>query len=83
MLTQEQGFTKIDGIVAYDLVIIIQMIDKLLKNGLVTGPELPYVAALRQKSALAIKTTAGIDIDNPSAPPSACNVPLRREETEV
>jgi hypothetical protein len=50
---------------------------------LVTGPELPYVAALRKKSALAIKTTAGIDIDNPSAPPSACNVPLRREETEV
>ena len=68
MLTQEQGLAPVKlDLHVYDVVIIAQMIEKLLRSGLVTGKEINYVATVRQKLHASVLQTIGLDIDNPPA----------------
>lgn len=64
MLTQEQALESI-SINCYDAVIISQLIEKLLRHGLVTGKEVATVAGLRMKVLATVKGAIGIDLDNP------------------
>ena len=64
MPTPEQTLVTIP-INYYDAVIITQMIEKLLRNGLVTGRELAAVASLRMKILRMVKQDIGVDLDNP------------------
>jgi hypothetical protein len=65
MLTEEQGFAQVQGINVYDVVVVSQIIEKLLRGGLVTGKELGHVSALRGKLHKIVQSTIGIDLDNP------------------
>lgn len=67
MVTQEQGFTVLPGINVYDAIVVSQLIEKLLRNGLVTGKELGHVASLRNKFHALVKQAVSVDIDNPPA----------------
>lgn len=64
MLTKEQALTPIP-INCYDAVIITQLIEKLLRNGLITGKELAVVAGLRVKLTGTVQQSIGVDLDNP------------------
>ena len=65
MLTQEQALTAI-SINCYDAVIITQLIEKLLRGGLVTGREISAVASLRVKLLGTMKQAIDVDFDNPT-----------------
>jgi hypothetical protein len=63
VLTKEQALTAIT-INCYDAVIMTQLIEKSLRNGLITGKELSTVAGLRGKLATLILVGVGVDIDD-------------------
>lgn len=67
MITKEQGITYVEGLTVYDVVIMTQMIEKLLRGGLVSGRELSHVTALRTKMIGLIIQCTGFDLDNPTA----------------
>jgi hypothetical protein len=76
MLTHEQGFTPINVLTVYDVVVISQMIEKLLRAGLVTGRELNFVSSIRERLHTAVKQTIDYDIDNP---PSEVNAEVEND----
>ena len=63
MLTQDQGLTLINGVNVYDVIVVSQIIEKLLRGGLVTGKELGHVSTLRAKLHNLVLQSSGIDID--------------------
>ncbi len=65
MVTQEQGSKLINGVNVYDVVLVTQIIEKLLRGGLITGKELGHVFAIRNKLLSLVKNDVGIDLDNP------------------
>jgi hypothetical protein len=77
-LTEEQGNRPVSGFTVYDMVLVMHLIEKLLRNGLVTGKELSYVAGMRAKAVFSAQMASGFNIENlasPSKPPTT-------EETE-
>jgi hypothetical protein len=49
LLSEDEGLKPLDGLCVYDAIIMVQMIDKLLRGGLVTGREVGHVAVIRSK----------------------------------
>jgi hypothetical protein len=64
LLNEQEGFKNIDGVNTFDIIIIVQMIEKLLRHGLVSGAELAHVAALRGKIIALVEKQIGINLDN-------------------
>lgn len=64
MVSEQEGYTTVDGLTVYDCIVITQIIDKLLKGGLVTGREVGHVALLRAKVIAAAEKVIGFNIDN-------------------
>lgn len=79
MLTQEQGFTPVQGLNCYDVMVVLQIMEKALANGLVTGKEIGHVAALRMRLVNAAKQSIGVDLDNPTS--EAPSPPVEKKPT--
>ena len=79
MLTQEQALTQFP-ISCYDGVIIIQLIEKLLRGGLVTGPELTAITSLRIKMVGSIKREIDVDLDRQFEPQSKAETETKDAE---
>lgn len=62
MLTKEQGETAI-SFTCYDAIVVMQMIEKLLKSGLVSGKELAHVAGLRIMLLNSVHVKTGVNLD--------------------
>jgi hypothetical protein len=61
-VTDAQGHTEVVGLTLYDMILVKHLFDKLLRVGGVSGKELSFVAALREK-VLAVSIAVGIDIE--------------------
>ncbi len=65
MLTADQGFKLVNGVNVYDVMVITQMIEKLLRGGLVTGKELGHVYTIRAKLREMVIQSINVDLDDP------------------
>lgn len=66
MLSQEQ-LTKEVCITVCEAVIISQMLEKLLRTGVVTGRELGPLATMRHRLHASVKVAINVDLDNMEA----------------
>jgi hypothetical protein len=66
MITKEQGNTQVEGLTVYEVIIMVQMVEKLLRGGMVTGRELNHVNTLRGKMVGLVEQYTGFDLDNPN-----------------
>lgn len=66
MLNQEQ-LTKEVCITVYEAVIMSQMLEKLLRAGVVKGRELGPLAAIRHRLHASVKVAINVDLDNMEA----------------
>ena len=73
MIDPTIGLLKLSDLNIYDGVVVLQIIEKLLRSGAVTGREIAHVASLRVKIAEAIKAASGQDIDNMSQSQARAN----------
>lgn len=62
MLSEEQGLTEVVGLTVYDMLIVSHMVEKLLRNGLVTGKELSPVSSLHAKVLRIANEAVGVDL---------------------
>lgn len=62
MIPEEEGFRTVDGVCVYDVVLIVQIIEKLLKAGAVSGREVAHVAGLRSR-LIDAASKAGVGVE--------------------
>ena len=79
MLDENQTSTPLNGLVVQDALMVIQVIRRIVKSGILEDQELLPLGILRQKITTAIKQTTGVDYDSPNTVPAG--TPLEQNET--
>jgi len=71
VLDASKGTSPLGGLCVYDGIVVVQIIERLLRSGGVSGRELNHVAALRTKVAMSIKQACGVSVDDKEPQPEA------------